>query len=119
MPRQPARALIQLAIGELLVPKDDRNRIRRLGNLRRKQIWQCDGRERTRSGIPVVQDVPTFIGSQKAERADRLISALKTIQKSEKTRLKLGKLVNAVEPRISIEINPKFATIQPVVYDEG
>ena len=53
--RQLVGARIQLPIAELLTRKHNRNRVRRLGRLRRKQLRQRRTRQRTRSRVPLLQ----------------------------------------------------------------
>ena len=71
MMRQLVGARIELAIGEALVLEHHRGRIRGLRHLRREQLRQGGGRDRTRGVVPVVQDGAALGGAENVEAADR------------------------------------------------
>ena len=71
--RQLARARIELAVAQPLVLEHHRDRLRRARHLRREQLRQGRGRDRTRGGVPLPQDGVTLLSAQNVEPADRTL----------------------------------------------
>src|SRR5215813_2501729 len=69
--RQLVGATLKLPIAELLIPKHDRNRVRRLGRLRRKQLRQRRTRQRTRRRVPIPQQRATLPSRQNVQPTNR------------------------------------------------
>src|SRR5262249_40164903 len=64
-------APLQLAVAELLALEHDRNRIRRRGRLRRKQLRQRRSRQRTLRRVPLLQDRMALRRRQNVQPANR------------------------------------------------
>src|SRR5215471_3759532 len=54
--RQLVGATLKLPVAELLIPKHDRNRVRRRSRLRRKQLRQRRSRQHALRRVPILQD---------------------------------------------------------------
>ena len=75
MARQLARARIELAITQPLILEHRRDRIRRLGNLRRKQLRQARSRHRPRRVVPMLQDPMPLLSRENIDAANRPIGS--------------------------------------------
>src|SRR5258707_11685291 len=111
MLRQLVGASLKLRIAERLLLEHNRNRIRRLRRLRRKQLRNRPRLKRPRRRVPILQDPAPLLPRDKLKPPNRNLGIGSSDQQLQKSLLIVGQIDRAITSRVGIEVDPKRSII--------
>src|SRR5262249_21238388 len=113
--RQLVGATLKLPVAELLIPKHDRNRVRRRSRLRRKQLRQRRSRQHALRRVPILQDRAPLRRRQNLQPTNGYVGIANSRQQPQVSLLMVSKIGRGMKCRIGIEVDTKWTTICAVV----